>query len=168
MSDVMKIDKISLFLENAARAAAGPNQLKDKEKLAETVSKLVPKGASVFCPQSTKLEKAATAKLSRMVADYGSANVTIEEVSAAIAETGSIVCDSKDGKAVQASLLPSHHIAILPREKIFATLDDFFDKYSASAPTNITLITGPSRTADIGLELAIGVHGPERLDIIVV
>jgi len=168
MTDVLRIDKISLFLVNAARAAAGANRLKDKEKLAKTVSDLVPEGASVFCPQSTKLEIAATGKLPRLVADYGSANITIEEVSAAIAETGSIVCDSNGSKAVQASLLPSHHIAIVPREKIFATLDDFFVKYSASTPTNITLITGPSRTADIELDLAIGVHGPERLDIIVV
>ncbi len=35
-------------------------------------------------------------------------------------------------------------------------------------PTNLTLITGPSRTADIELTLAIGVHGPKQLDIIVV
>jgi len=168
MNDVVKIDKISLFLVNTARAAAGADRLKDIEKLAETILKLVPKGASVFCPQSTKLEKAAIGKLSRMVPDYSSANITVEEVSAAIAETGSIVCDSKGGKSLQASLLPSHHIAIVPREKIFATLEDFFDKCSGSPPTNITLITGPSRTTDIELELAIGVHGPERLDIIVV
>ena len=69
---------------------------------------------------------------------------------------------------MQASLLPLQHVAIVPREKIFATLDDFLTEYATVSPTNITLITGPSRTADIELELEIGVHGPERLDIIVV
>ena len=168
MSDIEKINMVPLFLENAAKAAAVVHQIKDEYALADKVSELVPKGATVFCPQSAKLEQSAAAKLSKLVADYGLASITVEEVSAAIAETGSIVCDSMGGRAVQASLLPLQHVAIVPREKIFATLDDFLTEYATVSPTNITLITGPSRTADIELELEIGVHGPERLDIIVV
>jgi L-lactate utilization protein LutC len=105
---------------------------------------------------------------SRRVDDYASAEVTVEEVLAGIAETGSIVCASLEGRAVQASVLPSRHVALLPAEKIFPNLDEFFAAHAASPPTNLVVITGPSRTADIELTLAIGVHGPERLDVLVI
>ena len=121
----------------------------------------------MYCPGFSALEKGVASAFSRPVNDYASADVTVEEVLAGIAETGSIVCAGVEGRAVQSSLLPSHHVALLPRAKIFATLDDFFTAHHASPPTNFTLITGPSRTADIELTLAIGVHGPERLDVIV-
>ena len=168
MSAIEKMGKVPLFLENAAKAAAGVYQIKNQEDLAAMISELVSKGTAVFCSRSAKLEKSVTARLSNLVSEYSLASVTIEQVSAAIAETGSIVSDSTGGRAVQASLIPSHHVAIVPSKKIFSTLDDFFEKLAAEPPTNITLITGPSRTADIELEIEIGVHGPERLDIIVV
>lgn len=162
------VDTVTLFLENAAKAAAGAYQVDEKEKLAATIAALIPEGAAVFCPLLSEIEKAATAGIPNLVSEYQAAQVTVEEVSAAIAENGSIVCTSAAGKSVQASLLPARHIAIVPRASIFATLDDFFAAHAASPPTNMTLITGPSRTADIELNLVIGVHGPEKLDIIVV
>jgi L-lactate utilization protein LutC len=159
---------LTLFLENAAKSAAVLYRVTGREHLRTTLSEIVAQDADVFCPCVTYLENTSVAGRSRLVPDYASAQVTVEEVSAAIAETGSIVCDSRGGKAVQASLLPSQHVAIVPRDKIFATLDDFFAEHVKTPPTNITIITGPSRTADIELNLVIGVHGPERLDIIVV
>jgi len=159
---------IALFLENAARSAAVVHRAEGAEQLRAKVSEIAAPDEDLFCPLVTELEKAAAAGCTRLVPGYASARVTVEEVSAAIAETGSIVCASSNGKAVQASLLPAHHVAIVPRDRIFATLDDFFAAFATAPPTNITLITGPSRTADIELNLVIGVHGPERLDIIVV
>ena len=156
-----------LFLENAAKSAAGVHRAEGAEQLRTTLAEIVAQEADVFCPRVTEQEKTAAAGIARLVPEYASARVTVEEVSAAIAETGSIVCTSDGGKAVQASLLPSHHVAIVPQHKIFATLDEFFAGIAAAPPTNLTIITGPSRTADIELNLVIGVHGPERLDIIV-
>lgn len=158
----------SLFLENAAKSAAVLHQVHGTEQLRSTLAEIIAANSDVFCPRVTYLENAAVATRSQLNTEYTSAQVCVEEVTAAIAETGSIVCASSGGKAVQASLLPAHHVAIVPRDKIFATLDDFFAGHRASPPTNITIITGPSRTADIELNLVIGVHGPERLDIIVV
>lgn len=116
----------------------------------------------------TELEKTAAPLFPVRAAEYAAASVTVEGVFGAIAETGTIVCVSAGGRAVQAGLLPAHHVAIVRRERIFGTLDDLFAAVSGAPPTNMTLVTGPSRTADIELTLAIGVHGPEKLDIILV
>lgn len=160
-------DLVRLFLTNAGNAAAGTYTVDDTEGLCRALSEIVPEGAAVYCPAMTEREKVAAASFLSPVPEYATASVTVEEVHGAIAETGSLVCASSGGRAVQAGLLPAHHVAILCRERIFATLDDFFASCAEDPPTNVTLVTGPSRTADIELTLAIGVHGPERLDIIV-
>ena len=155
------------FLTNAGNAAAGTHAVSDAEGLRRVLSVIVPCTVPAFCPGVTGKEKEAAPSLACRVADYAGARATVEEVYGAIAETGSLVCVSSDGRAVQAGLLPAHHVAIVAREMIFATLDDCFASFTEGPPTNITLVTGPSRTADIELTLAIGVHGPEKLDIIV-
>lgn len=157
---------IAIFMEKAALAAAGVVQVTDADALTGAVSLLVHEGCTVYCPAISELERAAVRDLASRVGNYGEADVTVEEVLAGIAETGSIICASVDGRAVQASLLPSHHVALLPAGKIYGTLEDFFASLKVP-PTNIAIITGPSRTADIELTLAIGVHGPERLDVVV-
>ena len=161
-------ETIALFLEKACLAAAGAGVVAGPAELAAALAELIPADKSVYCPALTALEQAAAAVLVHRVDDYVAAEVTVEEVLAGIAETGSVVCASVAGRAVQASLLPSHHIAILPSGKIYPTLDGFFQSLGTTPPSNIAVITGPSRTADIELTLAIGVHGPERLDVIVI
>ncbi len=161
-------DAERLFLENAAIAAAGTHVVSDRGDLLAVLGEVVEMDSPVYCPGVTELEQAAAPLFPVRAADYAAAAVTVEEVFGAIAETGTIVCVSVGGRAVQAGLLPAHHVAIVRRERIFATLDDLFAAVSDDPPTNMTLVTGPSRTADIELTLAIGVHGPEKLDIILV
>jgi L-lactate dehydrogenase complex protein LldG len=160
-------DLVRRFLANAGNAAAGTHVVSDTSGLRRVLSEIVPDDIPVFCPGLTDKEKEAAASLPCRAADYASATATVEEVYGAIAETGSLVCVSSGGRAVQAGLLPTHHVAIVSRERIFASLDDCFASFPEDPPTNITLVPGPSRTADIELTLAIGVHGPEKLDIIV-
>ena len=161
-------DRERRFLENAAIAAAGTHSVRDTADLLETLGRIVAPGSPVHCPGVTELEKAAAALFPARVDDYSAAAVTVEEVFGAVAETGTIVCTSAGGRAVQAGLLPAHHVAIVRRERVFETLDDLFAAVAGAPPTNLTLVTGPSRTADIELTLAIGVHGPEKLDILLV
>jgi len=161
-------DLAAHFLENAAKAAAGTHRVSGVEGLQGAIARIVPPDVPVHCPGVTEVEKAVAGLFADRRAEYAAAAVTVEEVFGAVAETGSLVCASEGGRAVQAGLLPSHHVAIVRRDHIFATLNDLFSAVASAPPTNLTLVTGPSRTADIELTLAIGVHGPEKLDVIVV
>jgi L-lactate dehydrogenase complex protein LldG len=123
---------------------------------------------SIFCPRVTEKEKAIVMPQDRRTEDYVNASACVEEILGAVAETGSLVLSSREGKPVQVGLLTSHHVAIVSAEKIHANLNDLFATFGDFPPTNITFETGPSRTADIELILTLGVHGPKHLSIIVV
>ncbi len=94
--------------------------------------------------------------------------VGISTAQAAIAETGTLVLDSDYERHRLVSLVPPVHIAIVNASSIVETLSDaltLLQKKEISPA--ITFITGPSRTSDIDLTLAIGVHGPQELYVIV-
>lgn len=161
------VETVELFLENAVKAAAQTRRVTGVDSMNGALQEILGTGGTVYCPRKTEKEKAVIIPDDRSVNEYVDAAFCVEEVPGAIAETGSIICSSQDGREVQAGLLPSHHIAIVSAENIYASLDDFFSSCGPTLPTNITFITGPSRTADIELTLTIGVHGPEHLSIIV-
>jgi L-lactate dehydrogenase complex protein LldG len=96
-------------------------------------------------------------------------DVGISTAQAAIAETGTLVLDSTCERHRLVSLVPPVHIAIINASSICETLGDaltLLQKDKEISPA-VTFITGPSRTADIELTLAIGVHGPQELYVIV-
>ncbi len=92
--------------------------------------------------------------------------IGVTSAQAAIAETGTLVLDSNAERHRLLSLLPPVHVAIVPRDRLVATLGDAIDAAGTSPPPALTLITGPSRTADIELELVLGVHGPVELHVL--
>ena len=98
-------------------------------------------------------------------------DIGITTAQAAIAETGTLVLESECERHRLISLVPPVHIAIVDAANICLTLGESLAAVQKGergelSPT-ITFITGPSRTADIELTLAIGVHGPQKLYVIV-
>jgi len=89
-----------------------------------------------------------------------------------IAETGTLVLASAEERHRLASLLPPRHVALLARSRLLGTLGEAFERLGAGAAgpasRTITFVTGPSRTADIELELVVGVHGPKHLTVLLV
>lgn len=87
---------------------------------------------------------------------------------AGIAETGTMALASGADNPVTLGFLPDTHIIVVPRKRIVATFEDAFlllqqNGGTTSMPRTLNLITGPSRTADIGGRIVIGAHGPRRL-----
>lgn len=80
---------------------------------------------------------------------------------AAVAETGSLVLDARDGRRTQ--LLPPTHIVLLRAGSVHATLVDALNHLRSDLPSALGLHSGPSKSADIGQVLVKGVHGPGRV-----
>jgi len=98
------------------------------------------------------------------------ADIGITSVDYALAATGTFVMLSSHNEARLISLLPPAHIAIVPRSRILANLDELLSilPRPAEQTSSMVLITGPSRTADIEQILVRGVHGPGDVYAVVV
>jgi len=84
-----------------------------------------------------------------------------------IAESGTIVVITGAQASRQISLLPEIHVVLATPHQIYPNLAEVFQLIQKDGQTHpasaITLITGPSRTADIEKVLIKGVHGPTRI-----
>ena len=92
------------------------------------------------------------------VADYG------------IGETGTLVVNSSSEELRLATMISEIHVAVIPKSRIRATAEDMYAElkgFMSQKPNYLAFITGASRTADIERVLALGVHGPLELHILI-
>ena len=149
----------------AAEAVRQILESKQARSIAISDSPLVQKLIRCVNPNAVVLENAASSTL--FDCDIG-----ITSAQWAVAETGTLVLESNEERHRLASLVPPVHIAIIEANRIRQTLAEVLSALSEKGQDGlsraITFITGPSRTSDIELTLAIGVHGPGEVYVIII
>lgn len=87
---------------------------------------------------------------------------------AGIAATGTLVVQPSTDEPRLMSLVPPLHIALLKASQIYDNLYQALLHWPNPMPSNLLLISGPSKTADIEQVLAYGAHGPKDLIVLIV
>jgi len=168
---------IELLVDRLVDYKAGVDVI-EAEQIPEFVASKLKDASSVVYPQGldagwlsamgSEVElrlDAPGARLSVAELDATSAVVTSSAVS--VAESGTIILDGQPDQGRRAiSLVPDHHVCIVPVSTIVQLLPEAMPRLSITRP--LTWISGPSATSDIELERVEGVHGPRTLDVLMV
>lgn len=129
---------------------------------------------TVFC-----MEDALSEKLSRYGIPFTKAGKLPDNIQVGItgceflvAHTGSVMVSSAQKGGRQLFIYPPVHVVIASKNQLVPYLEQAYagilEKYNDALPSQISLITGPSRTADIEKTLVMGAHGPRELHVFIV
>lgn len=87
-----------------------------------------------------------------------------------IAATGTLILEPDVGTPRTVSLVPPLHIALVYASSLHADMHSAVkaENWRSGLPTNLVMVSGPSKTSDIQQTLAYGAHGPRWMWVIIV
>lgn len=87
-----------------------------------------------------------------------------------LAATGTLVLAPDAGSPRTMSLVPPIHIALVYASTLHPDLHSAVraERWTDGMPTNLVMVSGPSKTSDIQQTLAYGAHGPRQLWVVIV
>lgn len=106
------------------------------------------------------------------IAGAATAGVAVVGAVAAIAATASVVLDSRVARGRSAALLAPVAVFVVRRRDLVATPSEVLrrvaERWPDGLPSQLVLVSGPSRSADIEMTLTRGVHGPGEVHVVFV
>lgn len=171
-------DPVGSFVRNAAAAGATVHRIEHLASVGDLLGEIVARHAVRRAVASKQREAwPAVEALSALGVEVtpfdptaaAAADLGVTVADAAIATTGSIVQrnDSTGGRSI--SLLPRVHLCLVPAGRVVPSSAEVFRPLGAGdLPSNLVVVTGPSKSGDIENTIVTGVHGPVALELVVV
>ncbi|MBU0488869.1 MAG: lactate utilization protein [Bacteroidetes bacterium] len=125
------------------------------------------KWENIFCIEEklSKLLEPSNLKFRSSAEDFLQAKVGITSCECLISRFGSILVSSKSGSGRRLPVYPDVHVVVAFANQFVHDIREAIvrinGRYGAKLPSSVTMITGPSRTADIEKTLVMGAHGPK-------
>ncbi len=96
--------------------------------------------------------------------------VTLSRAEMGMAETGTLVLTSGADNPVTLAFLGETHFMVVREADVMGGFEDMWAEFRRRGldPRTINLITGPSRSADIGQKIQLGAHGPIAVHVFLV
>lgn len=167
-------DLQSRFIAKAEANQFTLERVASLQMLVAAVSALLPENAAspdvsivpgldhVGWPSSWKINRGAGRPVEFM---------SVTSALAGIAETGSVVLSSGEGNPTSLNFLPDLHVIVLCAADIVGHPEDAWRLMQSGGtewPRTVNVISGPSRTADVGGVIVRPAHGPKRVHLIIV
>ncbi len=177
LNDVSPLALQARFRQEAEKAGSVLHEVQTAAAAIEVVLQIVGEDTVISSWEAAHIPlpglAEALAKASvRCVGQDATVRVGLTGVDAALAATGSVVVLSGNRRYRAASLLPPIHIAVVAASQILPDLESWWAAQKVAGleksrqHSNIVVITGPSRTADIAMQLVMGMHGPRQLHLV--
>ncbi len=178
MEDLSPAEQLRRFISESEALGCFVYQVTSNEAI-EQIMELIDGDKTVLCWDEAELPidglQGMLGSLGVAVGRHndGDTRVGITGVTAALAATGSLIVESGAGRYRSTSLLPDVHIALMRAEQILPDLESWEeaqrrDGYPAfRQASNTTIVSGPSKTADIAHQLVKGAHGPREVHVMI-
>jgi L-lactate dehydrogenase complex protein LldG len=167
------VDVVTLFAERAAEYRAWVRWVENEVNhdvatcLAGAKRVLVPAGLPREWVDAADVGEVLRDDPPLPVAELDRVDAVVTGCAVAIAETGTVVLDAGPTQGRRSlSLIPDHHVCVVRTDQIVGNVPEAIRQLNPRQP--LTWISGPSATSDIELDRVEGVHGPRRLDLLIV
>ena len=163
--------RLELFVERATAALTHVHMCHSKDAAVAVIEGII--GADSYvdtgCHQYAALLDRLAGPIKHLSSDDRDVTFGISEARLGVALTGSCVLDASQHRG--GTLLPPRHIILLNVSDIVEDLYAAYAVVGESLRTSRTSVfafhTGPSRSADIEQTMALGVHGPGDVHVLV-